>query len=219
MCTRTRSVGLLIGVVLALSALGAQAASASKFMSQGNVNYSLTAPQVAGENHVLTIDGVSANCDQVEFFADSASSPLETIRLGPTYFGCDAFGFLFPNAGISTIGCDYLLSAGSETSSGVFGGSIKVDCFFGPIEIDGGTCEAEIADGTVISSGITLENMVADGDVTIKFGNASVAVKKTKDGFLCPFSGTGATTATYTGNTTARAKNGGGSPVSFTVEP
>jgi len=218
MIAKARILALMIGALLAVGAI-ADGASASKIMSEGNVEADYGFKQVETEVHGFTIDGSSLECELVFFETEAlVASPTSTLSLVPDYNGeCAGFGFL--NASAETTGCEYILTAGSQQSTDVFAGSVKVSCSGGKqVVLTAGTCEAKIASSTVMSSGITLTNMTP-GEITLKFASAPFAVNKTKDGFLCPFSGTGATTGTYSGNTRGVAAKSGGAFVNVTVEP
>lgn len=218
MIRNIKVLGVAVVAVLAMSAFVASAASASKFMSEGNVNVTVKADQTG--SHVFTVDGSSITCTTAHFeSAGLISSPAATVKVHPTYEGCTAFGFV--NSPITTTGCDYTLSSGTESAADKFPGSLELTCSgTNKITIVAGTCEVTVSGPQTFGTGLEFVNNTAGTKTVLLDANAvKVNVNKVKDGFLCPLSGTGAGTGTYTGETTVKGFNSGSTQVGVTVEP
>jgi hypothetical protein len=204
--------GLAFVAVLAMSAVASASASAAQFMSEGNVSGSITADQEAGNNHVFSVDGTEVKCTTAHFATMGLiASPTEQITVHPEYSGCTAFGFV--GAEVNTSGCDYVLHASGSID--VVQGASTPTC--NGISVHAATCTVVVGTQNGLSS-VSYENL-ANGTVRIKANVTGIKVNKTEDGFLCPLSGTGAGTGTYTGNTLAEGKNAGGVKVPITWEP
>lgn len=207
MTNKLKVLGLALVAVFAMSAVAASAASANQFMSEGNVETSISASQ-EGE-HVFTVDGASVTCEVAEFNSTGpVASPATSVKVAPTYEECTAFTFF--TAKIQTEGCYYNLHVGA-TGGIEYTGSLDLECEEGhEIVIAAGTCEAKVPGGQTFN-GIGYAN--GSGTVTIGANVSGIEVNKTKDGFLCPFSGKGAAEGSYEGTTVAS-----GSGVGITVE-
>lgn len=219
MIRNIKVLGLAFVAVLAMSAVVASAASASKFMSEGDVNVTVKADQIG--SHVFSVTGNNITCTTAHFeSAGLISSPATTVKVHPTYTGCTAFGFL--NSPITTTGCDYILSSGTESSADKFPASLELTCETGKkIIIVAGTCEVTVSGPQTFGTGLEFVNTTGASpkDVDLNASSVTVAVNKVKDGFLCPLGGTGAGTGSYTGETTVRGYDSGGTQVGVTVEP
>jgi hypothetical protein len=200
-----KALGLALVAVFAMSAVVASAAQANQFSSAGNVSVAISAAQ--STTHKFTVDGSSVTCTTATFASTGeVSSPSKTVKVHPTYSGCTAFGFV--GATVTTTGCDYILAVGTKITENVsYNGSIELTCETGKkITISaGGVCEATVS-GPQTFTGITYTN--ESGKVTAAANVTGIKTVKTKDGFGCPFSGTGEVNASYTGNTLASGKHG-----------
>lgn len=200
MIRNTKVLGLALVAVLAMSAFAAAGASAATKFVAGTSTAKVVADQVASENHVFTVDGSEVKCSTAHFeTAGEVASPATSITVHPTYSGCTAFGFL--GATVNTTGCDYQLFAS---------GSINVLCSgSNQIIITAATCEAKVP-AQEIASGVTYVNQATSPTtVLVEAGlNGTVKTNKTKDGFLCPLSGTGTSFGSYLGDTVAKGFNG-----------
>lgn len=98
-----RALGLALLAALALSAVVASAAQAleNRAMTAGNVEAFIEGDQVAGENHVFTVEGGSTEmkCKTVHFVSANEAneqvkiaSPWKTLTTRPTYASCNSFG-------------------------------------------------------------------------------------------------------------------------------
>lgn len=164
------------------------------------------------------IDGSTVNCEKVHFATSSeVTLPATSFTVHPEYSGCTAFGFV--GATVTTTGCNYVLKAGAETKTDVFAGQVEIECETGKkITIVASTCEATIGPQT-FSSGISFEDKTAASPKDVLLSTAATTMKavKVKDGFLCPFSGTGEiSNGAFSGETTVIAKHSG-SQVAFSL--
>lgn len=198
-----RMFGVPILSSLAAVASLASAAQASSFMSEGNVTAAISANQVL--HHTFFIEGNRVECAFAHFAAEGeVSSPSETVTVHPTYSGCEAFGFV--EATVSTTGCNYVLSAS---------GFVEIACSgLSPITITASTCQATV--GSQLLLGMSYRNL-AGGWLDVEAEVLGITVTKTKDGFLCPFSGTGTAVGRYEGLSEAEGRHSG-SHMAITVE-
>ena len=108
---------------------------------------------------------------------------------------------------MTTTGCDYVFHAGAETGSEEYAGTVDVACSSASIKITAGTCALEIKGQTGLSAVSFLNNET--GTVTVGAEVGSIAYTTTKDGFLCPLSGTGNfTNGGYNGDTLVSGNEG-----------
>jgi hypothetical protein len=209
---KIKAIGLAFVAVLAMSAVAAGSANAADFMSEGNVDTVVSADQVG--THVFTVDGSNVTCTTAHFESALLASPASSVRVHPEYKGCTAFGFV--NATVNTEACDYVLSAGTLASDEA-PGELEVDCEGGSIVITAATCEAKVGSQT-FSSGLNFVNNTEAGTVTLEAEVTGIVTNKTKDGFLCPLSGTGEGSGAYTGDTLVTGEDAEGEGVSVTLE-
>jgi hypothetical protein len=193
-----KTLGVAVLAVLALSAVVASAASASNFTASKYPTEG-TATSAKGNDDFKTEAG-SVEC-KAHFVVDALSAPSETATVTPTYTECQAFGFL--TATVSMNGCDYVF----KTT-----GNVDVVCPGGnKITVVASTCEAQIGGQTGLSS-VALAN--SGSGISAKANVGGIAYTVTKDGFLCPFGGTGAKTgATYTQNSAVQVNSTNGATI------
>ncbi|HVQ58618.1 MAG TPA: hypothetical protein VMS60_06885 [Solirubrobacterales bacterium] len=211
---RMKVLGLALVAVFAMSAVGASAASAANFMSEGNVEGNVEANQ--STTHVFSIEGNDVTCTTAKFVSGVVASPTASVKVHPTYTGCTAFGFV--GSTVTTTGCDYNLTAPGTVEGGKVAGNIAVECSAGSkIVIVAGTCEVTVA-AQSFTKGLTFENVASTPKtLTLKAAVTGISSTKVKDGFLCPLSGTGAASGTYTGNTLVKGFQGA-TQIGVTVE-
>ena len=187
MIRKFKTLGLALVAVLAMSAVVASAASAQftadKYPTTG------TATSALGNDDYKTEAGSIECASHYEGTLNAASS---TTTLKPVLTGCKAFGFA--EATINMNGCHYVLHRTSATTS-----HLTTTCPAGQvIRTTAGNCEVTYAAQSPTGS-ITTTN--AGNNITLKANVTGIAYTVTKDGFLCPFGGTGAKTgATWTQN-------------------
>ncbi|HET7120827.1 MAG TPA: hypothetical protein VFI17_06205 [Solirubrobacterales bacterium] len=175
-----------------------------KTQSGNTANSATFTGEEAAGKHRFTVDGNNVECNNV-LFSGNMTDGETTTTVTPAYTECTAFAFLGSN--VNTENCDYKLMANAETSSMVFSDQVEVFCNSGAIVINaGGVCEAKINSGTVINTGVnTTVETNSPEDLLLHNVETEVPVEKTKDGFGCPFNGTGNTIGKYNGTTTVRA--------------
>ena len=188
MIRKIKVLGLAAFAVLAVSAIGASAAHATKFTASG---YPTTATgESAKGNDVFTTEAGNVECHS--HFETTLTAASETATVKAKYTECRAFGFL--SATVDMRSCDYVF----HTS-----GAVDMACsspLKEPIEIVASTCTATVSSqntgGTPINQGltkVTLANGV--GDITAKAAVKGIILDVTNDGFACPFSGKGEKTS------------------------
>jgi hypothetical protein len=191
MTRKFRILGVAVFAVLALSAVIASAASASNFTAS---SYPTTATGTSAKgNDVFTTEAGSVECHG-HFLVDDLTEPKETVTVTPTYTECRAFGFL--SATVTMNGCDYKF----WTS-----GAVDLECPTGKnIVVVASTCEADIPTQT----GLTSVSYANNGNhIDVKANVTGITYNVTKDGFGCPFNGTGHKTGgTYTQSSAVTVK-------------
>jgi hypothetical protein len=202
---------LALVAALALSGLATSVAqAASVFDIEGAASATFTGEQTLGK-HVLTVDGSNVECESVVFQSVGAVfDEAGEATMHPTYSSCKAlFGFV--EGTFTSTGCNYRLVPWGLTSEIHFGATFSLTCETGKkLIITAGTCEATIsAQSFGVGDSYSNETGASPMDLRLKLNSVTVVVSKTKDGVLCPFSGTGMTNGSYSGNTTIRAYNGG----------
>jgi hypothetical protein len=202
MIRNLRNFGVAVIALLAMSALlGSSAlgnATTKKFTSMVNTYPILVHGTSAAGTETFTTEAGTLECAGTE--SGTLTEASQTLRVHPTYSSCKAFGFL--GATVTTTGCDYVSRITTEvpgTSPRIYQAHVDLKCEAGKaITLVAGTCEVTIGEQT----GLTTKDYVNDPTTT------AVHVVKTlggivyvvvKDGFGCPFNGTGAKIgATYT---------------------
>ncbi|HET7121489.1 MAG TPA: hypothetical protein VFI17_09620 [Solirubrobacterales bacterium] len=210
---RNKVWSLALVAMLAMSAMVASSAMAEPTLqNKENKNVTLKGKLLSG---TFTIDGSSVECTTGTLNALGETADGSTnATLHPEVSGCNAFGFI--GATVSTTGCNYRGMAKGTVKEMFFNsGELQVECEAGKaININASTCSASIGSQTV-TTGVDFSNTTAeqngDGfmDFDIHTTNSPVAVTKNADGFGCPFSGTGATTATGNATWTVQCFIGG----------
>lgn len=140
---------------------------------------------------VLMTEAGSITCAST--YEGSLVAASSTMSIGAKYFLCTAFGFV--GATVATNECNYRLHVNEllgETGTSL--GTFDVVCPSGKaIRVTASTCEMEIGSQNGLSP-VSFISFAGSGSITVKFENGSIpgfAYTVTKDGFLCPFSGTG----------------------------
>ena len=179
MTRKLKTLGVALVAVFALTAVMASAASAASYTSSSYPT-TATATSAAG-NDVITTEGGSVEC--ASHFEGTLSAASSEWTITPTYTNCVAFGFVEA----SMTGCKMKITASSTTSSTYH--------FTGTCTIITSTCHITISPQGPLSA-VSLTNV--GSDITFQKNVVNISYTVVKDGFLCPFSGTGAKTgATY----------------------
>jgi hypothetical protein len=124
----------------------------------------------------LVLEAGTVEC-QTKFEGTLAAAST-TVTITPTYTSCKAFGF--SSATVSMNGCNYVFHSG---------GTWDIVCSFSSITITASTCEAQISSQSGLAP-LSLAN--GSGGLWMGPETKGLAYSVTKDGFLCPFNGTGA---------------------------
>jgi hypothetical protein len=221
-----KSLGLLVGAMLVLCGLMAQAASAhvpARFTSEQNTT-TITGETDPGTVSKFVVTGQTVECGIERYHGHVVGTSVETVTVTPTYTECTAFGFL--NAKVTGFGhypasegagpyCDYRLRAD---------GFADIECPVGKdITVEASTCTVHVPAQTEL--GTTTENTKHPGiiyttgrkvvthlvpdittekhDLTLDIHFTDITATHT-DGFACPLTSTGeATVATLDARITA----------------
>lgn len=115
--------------------------------------------------------------------------------MSATYTNCKAFGFI--SATVTSNECLYVTTPTEKVEADSYRAHLSISCPAGKaIVVTSGTCEMTIGS----QSGLTTVDLVNDTsaspkkDITFRPTVKGLAYTVTKDGFACPFTGTGATT-------------------------
>jgi hypothetical protein len=186
MIRRLKALGLAAVVVLALSAVVVSTASAANFTASKYPTAMTTTSSNANDDFSLGEAG-KVEC-HLHLHIAAISGPTLGLTLFPTWTNCTAFGFL--NATVSMNECDEEIYV--PTGYAIVCPAEK------KMTVVAGTCEVQIGGQTGLSS-VALSN--SGTGISMKANVSGIAYTVTKDGFGCPFSGTGAKTGgTYTQN-------------------
>jgi hypothetical protein len=132
------------------------------------------------------------------------------FSVSSTYTKCKSFGFA--EATVSSNGCKYIFRPTEKVSSDNFKAHMDISCPAGKaIEIVAATCAATIGAQSGLTSVDLVNNTGASPkDISITLTVTKFAYTVTKDGFGCPFSGTGSKTdGELSGGGTLTASSGG----------
>lgn len=174
---------------------------------------SATLTGLQSEQLKISIDGSAVECTNVKF-SGTLSKPAEQATLHPTFEGCKAFGFL--SATVTSTGCDFVFHVGevvaeTKVPGSEYAGTADIACETGKkITIVASTCEATIGAQSGLGK-VAYVNVfeATPEEFRIDFRGMAPTATKTKDGFLCPFSGTGTTSAAVNGKVLVEASAGG----------
>ena len=175
MFRKFKLLGLAMVALLAMSAFVASAAQA-QFTAN---SYPTTGTATSSLNDDFNTEAGSVECSA--HFQGTLNEASTTFTVTPTYYNCQAFGF--STATVSMNGCDYVFHRQSETSS-----IVTLSCPAGKsVVIATGNCELQIGSQLIAYT----ETANSGNRVLSLFHGSLFSYTVTKDGFLCPFSGTG----------------------------
>jgi len=204
MIRNLKSLGLALVAVLAMSAMVASAAQAVPQYTGSAYPTTGTGSNTSG-SETFTTEGGTVQCDS--HFVGTLSAANSTLTVTPSYSNCTAFGFI--NADVHENGCTYVFHASSKLGTDHYSSTVDVVCPAGAqMVITAATCEVAVPAQTGLSS-VTTQNL-AGGTVTVVPNVANITMNVLKDGFGCPFSGTGHKKGTYHGDVVL-SRSGGGS--------
>jgi hypothetical protein len=203
---------LLVGVLLALLGLMAQAASAhvpARFTSEQNVTTIRGVHDAGTSNTTFTVTGNNATCEIEEFHGTAVGTSLESITINPTYTECTVWGFIggkvtgfghYPASEGAGPYCDYELKAN---------GGAGLVCPAGKdVTYDAGPCISHVPAQNIAGT-ITYTTGTREGkhDLTLDINLSGITTNHT-DGFACLFfSGGHSATATLVGKWTFWGQN------------
>jgi hypothetical protein len=156
----------------------------------GTYPASLEGQSSKGNLRILTEGGV-VECDNA--FSGDLFEASTTVSLGIAFAGCGAFGFV--EATVKPEGCTFDLHSTEEVAPGKTAAHADLACsLLRSIKIGAGTCSAEIKPQTGLTT-VTATNLAGSPKtLALTFGIKGLAYSVTKDGFGCPFGGTGSKT-------------------------
>lgn len=196
--TFTRTTGIVLTALLALSAIGASVASAAEFKATKSP-VMLFGGQV--DKHQLVVDGSAVECGTITVEAASVTVPSKTVTVTPSYTKCTVFGFT--NGKVEMNGCQYeFLEPNIKLE-----GNIRLACGGNSMRIFssflGSECEVFIGEtGNTNLEKVTYKNE-ATSPTTFKVTTnvGGITATKTKDTGVCPLDKTGTVkNVTYTGS-------------------
>jgi hypothetical protein len=187
MTCKFKSLGLVSAAVLAMSALGASAASAGEFHS-ANAPATITGTQSV--SHVFTTNAGAVTCKSATFSGTQSGKTATEITMTPTYKDCTAFGFI--NVPIDTNGCAFRFLSNGTT---------VIECPFGPeIEITVPKCTISIGPQH-LASGMSYTT-------TGSAPNRAITTDTNISGIEYDECGTVRTNGTYSGSTSLKGSAG-----------
>jgi len=161
---KARTLGLMLGAMLAMSAVGAVSASADTLTAQAYPAV-LTGKSEPEFKDVITTTAGSSTCTETKYDG-TISGPVTTagsIKLSPTHSGCTAFGF--PGT-VHSNGCVIELKVLAGTA-----GTVNLECPVSSeltaIAVSAGTvkCTMHISTQTDIPGTIKFTNTLSGGTV------------------------------------------------------
>lgn len=186
-----RLFGIAAFALLAVGALASAPARASDFTASSYPTY-FSGKSALG-NDVFKTEAGSVECEAS--FSGLIQEASETEWVDASYTNCKAFGFL--SASVEMGSCHYFFHASGEVDlSCAYFDILKGEWVEYPIVIVASTCEVWIESQFGLAS-VALVN--GFGDILAQANVSGIEYNVKKDGFLCPFSGTGEKTGgTYT---------------------
>ena len=188
-------------ICLVLLGLGASAAGAAEFKAAsypvtvlGNQGGSHVAAPPAGTTTSYMYFGfegtLMGGCEFISF-GQQMTKAASSLTVTPSLSECAAFGS--QSGTITTNGCQNRFNITSK-SGAEFLGTLDIICPEGSkIAVVGNNCEIQIGSQTNLSTvHLRNETQETDPQVAMELQISNLAYTKTKDGFLCPLSGTGA---------------------------
>jgi len=182
-----KTLGLALIAALAIGAL-ASSAQALEFTTESEEYPAELHGEGAAGNDVFETEGGPAECAST--YSGSLGEASSTVELHPDYSECQAFGFV--SATVDTEGCNYLMHLQSEYEENAFETTADIVCGEGEsIKITAASCAIEYGPQENLSAFTFHLDIFPKVKLTIKAALNSLEYTVTKDGFLCPFSGTG----------------------------
>jgi hypothetical protein len=209
--------GLTFVAVLAMTASVAPVAQAVPQTTCSSYPCTATGSNTAG-SETFTTPGGTVQCNSHFGWEKYRTASGESIPANATtftettsYSTCTAFGFL--GADLHEEGCDYEIHHTQRLAPGRYKQHVMWVCSVpSGARITAGTCEVRIPPQGPLSTVETTN--LANGTVTVVRNLTSVTLNVVKDGFGCPFSGTGHQTGSFHGHVVMSRVGGGSISVS-----
>jgi hypothetical protein len=207
-----KSLGMFVGALLALTALGASTATAhvpARFTTEQEVVTVRGVHDSGTPATVFVVEGQTVSCVIEEFHGTvkDATRSVTFTTITPIYTECTAFGFV----GAKVTGFGHYGEAASETCDYKIRADRKADleCPAGrEVTIDAGTCVTHVPTQTGLGTiEFTTGTRNVKHDLTLDINLSGITVNTT-DGFACPLNGsTHLTNSTLVGKATAWAED------------
>ncbi len=188
MFPRAKSLIIFLPALLILSSWLTPTAFATPMFQSSSYPATITGTSASG-NEIITTEAGKVEC--AGHFEGTLSEESSSLMLHATYTSCKAFGFL--SATLTTTGCHKHLHHTRKLADGSWLSHYDYVCTPSApsppsYKLAASTCEFEIKPQT----GIESANFTNSGSSIVMLLNGSgIAYTVTKDGFGCPFSGTG----------------------------
>lgn len=218
MISNLRIVGFACLGVLALAAMVAPAAQAVPETTCSSYPCTATGTNTAG-NEAFTTPGGTIQCNSHfgwEKYRTTSGEAIpansSTFTETTSYSSCTAFGFL--GADVHEEGCDYEIHQTRRISPGKYEQHVMWVCSVGSpgTRITAATCEVLIPSQGPLSKVETTN--LGNGTLTVERNITGITMNVVKDGFGCPFNGTGHKTGSYHGHIVISRVGGGSISVS-----
>lgn len=163
MIRKVKVLGLALVAVFAMSAMVAQAASATvvnhEFASDATETI-IKGTDEPGTNNVFDVNGAEVVCATSHFEGTVLGAEVDHVTVHPTYTDCEFFG---SPATVTTTGCNYTFDSDTIDSEHA---DVFVECTGTGIVIQTDPCTIVVGEQTT-EPGVTYTN-IANGDVTVK---------------------------------------------------
>ncbi len=216
MIRRYKAIGIALAAILALSALAAQAASASPLTVEGAGTASYTGDQDVGVWEFKDPGGVAAKCTSATIAGTTTGTNVNETTYTANYTSCTGFGFAVMDWNQNN--CTYTFTTPTQIKPGEVtwhGSGIHIVCPAGksleytPTSFGVSACTRLIPSQTPTGGHVVGRNVAGSSpkDVTLEIKLSGIHYTGT--GGLC---GNGETHSdlTWTGNSTIRAYSNGG---------
>jgi len=177
---------LAVGLLMAVAAGAAQATPA---FTAGA--YPATA-EGASLDMVIGTEGGPMECESTSFDG-TLNGASSTLVLRPFYSRCVIWGG-FISYTINNQECNYVLHATEKQGADQYGAHFGISCPAGGILWSAGTCTVEFPPQEGLTTVQVDDDTGAPNRITPAFEVTGLKYNVTKDGFACPFKGTGTKT-------------------------
>jgi len=194
---RIKTLSMALVAVFVSSAVLASAASAEGIYTASSYPATATGTSALG-NTTFTTEAGSEECKY--HYEATLTGPSSNLTVKAQVSECKAFGFA--SATVNMGSCDWLYTTPTTvTAPHIWTAKVHTKCTdpTKPITITSGSCEVMIGEQSPEGHVIITTTTTVPQDLDLKGTLTGITYTVTKDGFLCPFGGTGKKTgATYT---------------------